>query len=177
KRPARAGAANTTDPRKANANNAQRAPTPSLSSRAGRGRGAKVRGMERRSVIQPRSIYALQRRGFALLDRAAARAVVAEELARQTLIGHGGVRIGCLRTASADIGKPVFGAAQAEIRRLFARFAGSSLLDRLLGLLIGGLFLRPRRPRSRRAQLKIRRERQRRTRFDRELVGQRRFEA
>src|SRR6202022_4638766 len=58
------------------------------------------------------SIYALQRRGFALLDRPAAHAVVAEELARQALIGHRRGRVGRLRAAPADIGRPRFGAPQ-----------------------------------------------------------------
>src|SRR3984893_5845034 len=154
------------------------APTPSLP--RGHGGGSDPRQREGRGRYvggnEP-SIYALQRRGFALLDRPAARAVVAEELARQALIGHRRGRVGRLRAAPADIGKPVFGAAQAEIGGLLTRLAGSCLLDRLLGLLVGGLLLRPRRPRRRRAQIKIRRDRQRRTRFDRELVGQCRFEA
>src|ERR1700737_5163150 len=154
------------------------APTPALPRGHGGGRDPRQREGRGRYVggSEP-SIYALQRRGFALLDRPAARAVVAEELARQALIGHPRGRGGALRAAPADLGKPVFGAAQAEIGGLLTRLAGSGLLDRLLGLLVGGLLLRPRRPRRRRAQIKIRRDRQRRTRFDRELVGQCRFEA
>ena len=74
-------------------------------------------------------------------------------------------------------GHPIRGARRGVAAASALCLAGSGLLDRLLGLLVGGLFLRPRRPRRRRAQLKIRRDRQRGARFDGELVRQCRFKA
>src|SRR5271156_3048106 len=93
-----------------------------------------------------RSIHPFQRGRFAFFNLAAGatRAVVTQELARQALIGDGGVRGGYLPASPADVGQPALGAAQPEIGCLLARFTGPGLLDHLLGLLVGTLLLRPR---------------------------------
>src|SRR5271166_3060147 len=128
------------------------------------------RNRQRRLLL----IHPLQRGRFALFDLAAgaARAVVPEKLARQALIGDGGVRVGCLPTARTNVGKPVFGAAQAEIGRLLSRLAGPGLLDQLLSLLVGALLLRPRGSRLWWTQVEIGWDCQRCSRFDGKLVGQ-----
>src|SRR5580693_9586387 len=101
---------------------------------------------EERGCCGGRSIHPLQRVGLAFLDRrglgSIARLVV-QELARQALLPDDCVRVRCLTAAGADVGKPVLGAAQAEIGRLLAGLAGPRLLDGLSGLLVGTLLLRP----------------------------------
>src|SRR5207248_3251894 len=64
------------------------------------------------------SIDPLQRGGLAFLDRrglgSGARLVI-QKLARQALLADNRIRVRRLTAARADVGKPVLGAAQAEI--------------------------------------------------------------
>src|SRR5437588_3101997 len=94
------------------------------------------RNPEERGCRAGRSINPLQRGGFAFLDRrglGSSAWLVVQKLARQALLPDHRVRVRCLTAAGADVGKPVLGAAQTEIGRLFARLAGSRLFDGLAG--------------------------------------------
>src|SRR5689334_19228867 len=101
------------------------------------------------------SINPLERGGLALLDRSCRRFLLAQQLARQALLADDRVGVGRLRAACANIGKPVFGPPQAEIRGLLARLAGTRLLHDLPRLLACALLLRSARAGLWRAQLEI----------------------
>src|SRR5271165_7135971 len=129
-----------------------------------------VRG--HRKALAARSVDPLQRGGLAFFDRSGgAGRPIAQKLIRQALIGDGSVRVRRLPARRADIWKPIFAAAQAQVGSLLARLAGPGLLNYLARLLVCGLLLRPRRTRLRWAQIEIRRDRQRGARFDGEFVG------
>src|SRR5712691_10582665 len=114
-----------------------------------------------------RSIDAFERRGFALLN-GTARLVIgrAEQLGGEALIADLQRRVGPHAGSRNAAGRSL----QDRIC-LLAGLAGTGGIDDLARLLGGGDFLRPRRPQLRRSQVEIGRDRQRRPRFDRELVG------